>query len=302
MQVWSWPELANALASRHSPSRFVEAGGARLACYEAGESEVPLVLLHGGGSDMARLSWGPTLERLSPWHRVIAFDWPGYGESPLPDWPVTMRRLIDCLEGLRSALGIERMHLAGISMGGGAAVGYALEQPGHIRSLVLIDSYGLQPHAPWHYLSGILLCAPGLVPFSWSLMRHNRHLAEQWLQQIFHDPARITPALVDDVHAELQRPHVGTAFLSFQRDEVHFTGLRSDYRARLSEILCPTLIIHGDNDPLVPLACAREAARRMPNARLEVFKDCGHWPQREHPAAFHDALGAFLNGQCGRRT
>jgi pimeloyl-ACP methyl ester carboxylesterase len=289
------------LATPDSPTRFVEVGGTRLACYEAGESETPLVLMHGGGSDTARLSWGPTLERLSPWYRVIAFDWPGYGESPLPDWPVTMRRLIDCLEGLRGAFGIERMHLAGFSMGGGAAIGYALEQHRHVRSLALIDSYGLQPHAPLHYLAGILFYAPGLVPLSWSLMRHNRHLAERGLQQIFHDPARITQPLVDEVHAELQRPHVGKAFLSFQRDEVHFTGLRSDYRARLPELRCPTLLIHGRNDPLVPLACARDAAKHIPNARLEIIEDCGHWPQREHPGAFHDALGAFLSSLARRR-
>jgi pimeloyl-ACP methyl ester carboxylesterase len=289
------------LASLETPTRFIEADGTRIACYEAGESEAVLVLLHGGGSDTARLSWGPTLARLAPWYRVIAFDWPGYGESPLPPWPVTMPRLIDCLEAVRAALGIERMHLAGISMGGGAAIGYALAYPRQVRSLALIDSYGLQAHAPLHYLSGLLLYTPGLVPLSWSLLRHNRQLAQHALEQIFHDPSRITPELVDECVAELQRSHAGKAFLSFQRDEVHFSGLRSDYRARLPEIRCPTLVVHGDNDPLVPVECAREAAKHIPDVRLEIIESCGHWPQREHPGAFHDALGAFLREDVAHR-
>lgn len=285
-----------------TPTRIVEACGTRLACYEAGQSDVPLVLLHGGGSDSARLSWGPTLERLAPWYRVIAVDWPGYGESPLPDWPVNMGRLIDCLEILRDSLDLEHMHLAGISMGGGAAIGYALGHPERVASLSLVDSYGLQSHAPMHYLSGILLFTPGLVPLSWSLMRHNRSLAQRALAQIFHDPSRITPELVDELHAELQRPHAGKAFLSFQREELHFDGLRSNFMDRLPEIRCPALIVHGENDSLVPVACAHEAATHIPNARLDIIDDCGHWPQREHPGAFHDALGAFLGGQSARRS
>jgi pimeloyl-ACP methyl ester carboxylesterase len=273
---------------------FIEVAGIRTHYLRAGEAGPPLFLLHGGGTDSAALSWGHIIEPLAKHFRIFAPDWPGYGESERPAIRYTMDFYIRFLGELMTALDIPAANLAGVSMGGGIALGFALRSPERVHKLVLVDSYGLQPAAPSHKLSYFFIRLPWVNELTWAVIKQSRELARLSLQNIFYRPQAVSDELVDEVFAELRKPRAGRAFISFQKDEITWRGLRTVYMDRLHELRVPTLIIHGANDRLVPLQYAQEAHRRIHGSRLYIIPECGHWPQREKPEEFNRVLLDFL--------
>ncbi len=91
---------------------------------------------------------------------MFAPDWPGYGESDKPDIDYTMSFYVGFLKKLMDSLGFERVSLVGISLGGGAALGFALDFPERVEKLVLVDSNGLGGDVPWGRLGYLLVHAP----------------------------------------------------------------------------------------------------------------------------------------------
>ena len=122
---------------------WVEVDGLRVHCLKAGEGDVPVLLLHGGGYDSASLSYKHGIGPISEHHRVFAPDWPGYGESDKPEMQYSTEYYVDFLGRLMDALGLETASLVGISMGGAIALGFSLRSPQRVDKLVLVDSYGL---------------------------------------------------------------------------------------------------------------------------------------------------------------
>ncbi len=277
-------------------THFVDLPSARLRYFENGTQHPgpPVLLLHGGGTDAALLSWKETLPALAQRHRVIAPDWPGYGESTSPSGDFRLRALVDVIHEFLEALDLSRVHLVGISMGGGAALGYALAHPERVAKLVPVDSYGLQTRAPLHEFSFLVAQTPFLSQVTYAAMRSSRALTRAAIRSIYADPSRITDDIVEDVYAIVNRPGANRPFGVFQRDEMGGRRLRTNYLPRLGEITAATLYVHGRQDSLVPLAASREAARLTPNARLHIIDGCGHWPPRERPDEFNRAVGKFL--------
>ncbi len=277
-------------------SHFLDLPSARLRYFEDGVQHrgPPVLLLHGGGTDAALLSWKETLPALAQHHRVLAPEWPGYGESTSPTSDFRLLALVGVLHEFLLALDLPRVHLVGISMGGGAALGYALAHPERVARLVPVDSYGLQTRAPLHEFSVLVAQIPFLSQMTYAAMRSSRALTRAAIRSIYADPSRITDDIVEEVYAIVNRPGAERPFGVFQRDEVRGRKLRTNYLPRLGEITQPTLYVHGRQDSLVPLAASEEAARLTPNARLHVIDGCGHWPPRERPNAFNRAVGEFL--------
>lgn len=273
----------------------IQVGRYDIQYFRAGEQGLPVVLLHGGGTDSAGLTWKLLIEPLAQTYQVYAPNWPCYGGSaPLPDGDTTQETLIDCLDALLNAWGLDQVALTGVSMGGGAAIGYTLEHPDRVARLVPVDSYGLADKAPYHLLSTLMIRLPLLMNWSWAAVRSNRSLLRQSLQSMIKRPGSLTDELIDEVHELAQSPEPQRAFCGFQRSEGLWGGLRTCYMERLGEIRCPTLIIHGAQDTLVPIRAAREAAARIPGARLHVIEQCGHWAPRDCPEEFNEAVLSFL--------
>lgn len=253
-----------------------------------------MFLLHGGGTDSASLSWKHTIEPLANNFHVFAPDWPGYGESDKPVSQYTTDYYISFLSDFMQSLGIGETSLVGASMGGGIALGFALQSPQRVDSLVIVDSYGLQTAAPAHKLSYLFTRMPLLSEMTWALLKCSRTMTRASLRSIFDKPNVVSEELVDEVYAELKKPGIGRAFISFQKSEVLWNGLRTVYVDRLHEIKVPTLIVHGAKDRLVPLDRARQAHQLIRDSQLHVIADCGHWPQREKPDEFNRLLLQFL--------
>ena len=268
--------------------------GLRVHYLQAGVAGSPVILLHGAGTDSARLSWEQAIGPLAQNHRVYAPDLPGYGESDRPDIDYTSDFYVGFLGGLMDVLGVARASLVGLSMGGAIALGSVLRWPERVDRLVLVDAYGLQRTVALHKLSYLMVHTPGLLEATWFLVQHSRAAARASLGNVFHDVKAVPDELLDQVVTEARTPHAGRAFTAYQRHDVSWHGLRTGYLDRLNQIHVPTLIIHGREDRAVPLACAEAAHRLIAGSQLQVIDGAGHWPQREKPEAFNRVLTEFL--------
>jgi pimeloyl-ACP methyl ester carboxylesterase len=284
-------------AENHSPVQQIRlsVSGLQTRCLIAGGSGPAIVLLHGAGLDAAGLSLGSAMIALADRCRVFAPDLPGFGDSdPMPagwgfaEYSVFLGPLLD-------ALGLTRASLAGISMGGGVALGFALQAPERVEKLALIDSACLDGAIPGGRLTWFLVHMPGLnVIGSWLLKSSRRLMRWALLRHMRHRPDLATPELIEDLMRLARKRRAGGAVLEWQRREITWNGLRTNYVHRLPEIAIPTLILHGDDDRLLPVAIAERAHRLIPNSRLEIIPDCGHLAPLEQPEAVNRALREFL--------
>lgn len=270
--------------------------GTRLSLLTGGPATgEPVVLLHGGGTDHAWLSWGEVLPTLlASGYRVIAPDMPGYGQSPPAAWPSTRPNLSRALAQLLEELKLSSPVLVGISMGGSLALAQALEHPASVRALVLVGSYGLAQWSPYHQLAVGLARLPTGTGGAHTWLARSPLLVRALLSTFIYNHVALTPQLVAEVQQALTNPATAHAFAQFQRDEIQPAGLRTDFRGRLPELQLPVLLVHGDRDVGVPLASAQEAAQRIPGAELQIFGGAGHWTQRDQPGRFTYELLRFL--------
>jgi pimeloyl-ACP methyl ester carboxylesterase len=264
-------------------------------CLTAGSAGSPVVLLHGGGVDAAAFSWKYSIGALAEsGHRVFAPDWPGYGGSDRPDVDYTIDYYIDVLTGVLDTLHLPQASLVGLSMGGAAALGLALRSPDRVHRLVLADAEGLGSDIPGGHLGYLAVHVPGANAAGYALQRHSRWMVRQTLTALVGDPDALTEEMVEEAFELIRQPGAGRAFHSTQTDEVGWHRLRTDYTEQLADVAVPTLILHGEADPLVPVAWARRAHERIPGSRLVTFPGVGHLSPREAPDAFNAAVAGFL--------
>ena len=277
---------------------WVRVDGLRVRCLAAGTGEglPPALLLHGGGFDAAEFSYRHAIEPLSRLRPVLAFDWPGYGGSDTPNLRYDLAYYARFLERLMDSLGIERAALVGVSMGGGAALSFALRSPERVEKLVLVASYGLGKDIPYGRLGYLLVHAPLAADMVYALLRRSRRSLLWGLRRIVHDPGVVSDELVEEARRLLNQPASGRAFRSFRRSEVGWGGLNTDLSDRLGELAAPTLLLHGEHDRVVPVEWAQRAHERLPDSELRVLQGCGHWPSREYPNEFNRVVAGFLAG------
>lgn len=267
------------------------------------EAAPTVVLLHGGGVDSASLSWGGIGPRLAhAGYRVIAPDHPGYGHSPSPPLPVTQERLVSYISELTDALSLQSYVVGGLSLGGGMTIGHLLDCPHRVTGAMLLGSYGIM-----HRLSDGPLSLPRQV-MTWAMLRTgvlgattrwvgtHRAAMAMGMRQLIRNRAQLTDELMDEVMAATGRPDSFAAFEQWQRDQVRWNRLRTDYSPRLGSIGVPVLVVHGGRDTGVPVAHARAAARSIPGARLTIVPEAGHWVQRDNPEVVLAAMVDFLHG------
>jgi pimeloyl-ACP methyl ester carboxylesterase len=264
----------------------------RVAGPEDGES---VVLLHGGGMDAAVVSWKKAIPALAEEYRVYAPDWPGYGESDLVPENVTphVEYYVGVLSQFLAELELVETTLVGISKGGGVALGYTLESPARVARLVLVDSYGLGGDVPGGKLGAAYVKAPKLLEATWWAMKRSRKLTRASIASVV-EPDNLDEEFVDDAYRQVQRPNAGDAYRRFQRAEVGWRRLRTDYSERMADLPVPALFVHGEDDPLVPPEYSERASDAAPVAERFTIADCGHWVPRERPEAFVSRLEAWL--------
>jgi pimeloyl-ACP methyl ester carboxylesterase len=225
---------------------------------------------------------------------VFAPDWPGYGQSDKPEIEYSTEYYVGLLGRLMDALGLKKANLVGISMGGAISLGFTLRSPQRVEKLVLVDSHGLGREVPGRAASFALVRLPLLNKLVWAALGRSRRMVEWSLQSVFYDPRAVTRQLVDEVFQSAKKPEAGQAWRSWQRNEIRWRGLRTNFVDRLHEVAVPTLILHGAEDKYVPVAWARRAHALIKDSGLHVLPQCGHWLTLEKPGEFNRALLEFL--------
>jgi pimeloyl-ACP methyl ester carboxylesterase len=276
--------------------RWVGVNDLRIHYLKAGSWGRPVLLLHGGGLDAAGLSLRKMIPVLAEQHRVLAPDWPGFGQSDAMPTTWRVEECVDFVGSLLDTIGLERVILIGVSMGGAFALGFTLRVPERVERLVLVDSAGLGDEIPGGLLSYLRVQLPLLDELSWALLAGSRTLARRNLGAALVNREQVlSEEMLDEVISLARRAGAGAAFRQLQRSEYQWRGLRTNYRHRLSEVKVPTLLVHGIEDRIVPVGWAERAHRLMQNSKIEIIPDCGHLPPVEQPDLFNRIVRRFLS-------
>jgi len=259
----------------------VLANGVRLY-YETYGTGTPLLLIAGLG--VGSWIWYKQIPAFSPHFQTIVFDNRGIGASELGEAPFTMRTLAEDAAALLRALGIERAHVLGASMGGFIAQELALAYPALVERLVLVcTSFGGPNHVP---------AAPEIVQAFLSPDGLNTEERVRAGLPIAFTPRFLSehPDEVEDlVRRRLAHPISEQTFLAQIQAVMAFNT-----EDRVSTIQSPTLIVTGDADILIPPENSRNLAARIPNARLHIIEGAGHAVFLEQADAFNRAVLEFL--------
>ena len=265
------------------------APGTGLHYLHAGAGD-PVILLHGWGA--SKEIWWGTLKALAPAYSTFAFDWPGHGSPALDADRDVLAALVEVTAATCSALGLERITLAGHSLGGNVAVRVAIAYPDLVANLILVNAAVDAEH----------------------LSKPSRLLADpRWGETVLRLERRLTRPFAR-FGARVPHEHAGGSFRAWTRrtgymarvdTRVLHSFLVALHQGSLGEqvhaIKQPTLIVTGKRDPLVQPRQAYQLARTIPDAELAIIDGAYHVPMDERPAELHRTLLAFLEEHPPRR-
>ncbi|HSS57970.1 MAG TPA: alpha/beta hydrolase [Solirubrobacteraceae bacterium] len=278
--------------------RWMTIDGRRVNVVDLGSGS-PVVFIHGLSG-----SWQNWLEQLPVFareHRVIAFDLPGFGESEMPREKITISGYGRFVKAVLDELGASSAAVVGNSMGGFIGIELAIRFPQRVERLALVSAAGLSVEylRNERALSVLSTLDARLSAYSGWLASRSDALARRpgARRMIFGIVAHRPDLLPGPLVAEQVRGSGKPGF-------VPALDALTDYpiRDRLGEIACPTLIVWGSGDKLVPARDADEFARLIPNSRKVIWPETGHVAMLERPAAFNALLEAFLTEEPGERV
>ena len=261
----------------------IDAGGIKTAYLEAGDGE-PVLMLHGSGPGVSgTANWQLNIPTLSKKFHVLAPDIVGFGDTERPDDIVySLRTWTDHVWAFLDAHGIAKTAIVGNSLGGRIALQMATDAPERISQMVLMGSPGVGM-TPTEGLAALRAYEP-----SHEAMRH-------MLKTYFAvDPNLITEDLVKIRYEASVANGAFEAYRSMFFDPKHKGSELAITPEEVRAISTPTLLIHGREDKVVPLAVSINMLDLMPNAELHVFSRCGHWTQIERAEEFSALVATYL--------
>jgi pimeloyl-ACP methyl ester carboxylesterase len=274
------------------PSDFIDVKGQVVHVRDEGprDDPLPLVLIHGTSASLH--TWEGWVRALKGQRRVITFDLPGFGlTGPFtgqytPDdygGDTYARFLLDLLDVLK----VQRAVLGGNSLGGEVAWRTAVMAPQRVAALVLVDAVG-PAFTPESVPLGFMIArVPVLNRISEFALP--KALVAQSLAEVYGDPSKVTPELVDR-YFELALRDGNRRALALRMQHL-VVGEGAEHIASIQQ---PTLILWGGRDKLIPPAVARQFQKQIVVSRLVMFDKLGHVPQEEDPAATVIPVKEFL--------
>jgi pimeloyl-ACP methyl ester carboxylesterase len=263
----------------------------RISTLSAGAGD-PVICLHGLGGTKA--SFLPTVAALAEDHRLIAMDFPGFGDSVKPlTAAYDAAYFADSVTALMDELEIERAHLIGNSMGGRVAIEVGLLYPERSEKIALLSpAMAWLRERRWRWLLQAPLPVLGLIQPT------PRVITEPIVRNLVPGGSDgWSAAGVDEFLRSFLTPRGRFAFYEAARkvylDEPHGDN---GFWTRLREMSPDTLFVWGRQDRLVPIAFMKHVERALPAAR-HVELGCGHVPQLEEPQETHEAIRKFFAGR-----
>lgn len=270
-----------------------EVCGRQIRYVDIGEGDgPPVVFIHGLSGRWQ--NWLENIPRVAAERRVVALDLPGFGGSQMPAEQTSITLYARVVDELAERLGLGAVALVGNSMGGFTAAEIALRHPERAERMVLVSAAGISIAELWPTPVRLALSLiGGRTPASGPQRR--AVIARPRARQIaFGGVMRYPSRIAADLMYE-QICGMGTEGLIPAVDALTSYDFRNDLR----RIDCPTLILHGRDDMLVPIADASEFERSIPGSRTLIFDDTGHVPMIERPQTFNAELLAFLHAGGG---
>ena len=277
---------------------FVETNQAKLFCRSMGKGP-PLIVLHGGPG-LSQEYLLPQMNKLAEDHFVIFYDQRGSGRSENGNEAsfIQLNVFVDDLEAIQKAYGLQKVSILGHSWGGFLGLHYAMSHPEAVDKLILLNPFPA--------------CSSDVASFlqEWS-RRMTPHMDE--LEQIKNSKeyAKGDPQTIAKYLNIIFRNY---CFISQKADELNLLttveanlnwiktseilsqsllGASFDYLPDLKKISSPTLIVHGDGDP-IPLSTAENLHKNIPHSKFVVIKECGHFPYVEKPLELFKILDEFF--------
>ena len=277
---------------RLGEARQVMLHGHRVQCTIAGSGPV-VGLIHGIASTSE--SWREVVPLLAERFTVITSDLMGHGQSAKPKGDYSLGAYASGIRDLLAVLGFERGTVVGHSLGGGIAMQFAYMYPEYTERLVLISSGGLGREVNPLLRAATLPGSEIVLPL---IARDFLRNAGAWVAEsvgklgvkIASDLAEFTRSW-----ASLQDPDSRAAFLHTVRNVIDLEGQRisATDRLYLAEQM-PTMIIWGDQDPVIPVQHGRDAHELIPNSRYLELPGAGHWPMLDEPERLARELTDFI--------
>jgi len=277
-----WTELADVELTLG----YVDAGGLRTRTLRAGEGE-PVVMLHGTSGHLE--AFVRNIAVLHEHAACHAIDMMGHGYTDSPGQPFRIPGYVQHVLDYLDAVGVERAHFIGESLGGWVSGRLAADHPDRVLSLTLV--------APGGTVANPEVMERIKTSTRKAVLNDDIELTRQRLRLLMHDPVNATEELVQVRHAVYHRPEFVSNvdnLLCLQEMENRTQDLLT--AEQMSRITAPTRIVWGAENPFgdIPEANAMQAA--IPGSTLSIYPECGHWPQHEHAERFNKETLEFWVG------
>ncbi len=278
-----WPELADGSFSLG----FISAGSVRTRVMRSGEAGEPLVFLHGVGGHLE--AYNRNILAHGKHFRVAAIDMIGHGFTDKPDRDYELADYVGHLRDVCDALGFDRVHISGESLGGWVAVKFALAYPDRVAKLVLNTAGGLTADP--------LVMAAIKKKTLDAVANASYETVKARLEWLMHDPASVTADLIAIRYAIYTQPGFLDSMkriMCLQEPDIRARNLITD--AELAHIQAKTLVVWTTHDPTGAVEVGERFARGIPGGELFIMENCGHWPQFEDSETFNRRHIDFLRG------
>lgn len=278
--TWAPDRSVDSLKARWAqpPSQFIEVAGMQVHLRDEGprDDPVPIVLLHGTSASLH--TWDGWAQSLSKTRRVIRFDMPAFGlTGPNAQNDYSINSYVTFVTAVMDKLGVQRFVLGGNSLGGQIAWETAHALPTRVERLILVDSAGYA-FVPISMPLGFQMAR---IPVLRSLVEYvlPRGIIQNSIENVYGDPSRVTPALIDRYY-DLSLRAGNRKALSYRLEQ----GYASD-EAKIKSLKLPTLILWGAKDRLIPPESGQNFARDIAGSKLVMFEALGHVPHEENAQA-----------------
>ncbi|MEU8201167.1 alpha/beta fold hydrolase [Streptosporangium sp. NPDC049046] len=266
--------------------RYVDAGGLRTRALQAGTGE-PVVFLHGTSGHLEAFIRNLPAH-VAGGYACHAIDMVGHGYTDGIDEPYRIPRYVEHVLAYLDAIGAERAHFVGESLGGWVAGRLAADHPERVGRLTLV--------APGGTVANPEVMARIKTSTRLAVETDDIDLTRKRLHLLMHNPAKdVSEELVQVRHDIYHRPdfvkRVDNLLCLQEMDNRREDLLSPEQMARIT---APTLIVWGAQNPFGDIPEAHRMNASIPGSRLEIFGECGHWPQHEHSERFNELNLAFL--------
>ncbi len=254
---------------------------------EQGRSR-PIVFIHGLSGQWE--NWLENIPRFAQKRRVVAMDLPGFGLSEEPRERITIELYGRVVAEMCERLDLAPAVLVGNSMGGFVSAEVAIRRPEIVERLMLLSSAGVSqmdvaktPVLAAGKVAGLLATSS----VAQMRMTARRPKLRHWVMSLVcRHPSRIKgDVMFEGLMKGANKPGFEAALRAC---------LEYDFRERLPDIGCPTIVVWGEKDMIIPVRDADAFVSLVPGARKLIFEDTGHVPMLERPCSFNDCLEEFL--------